>query len=867
MEGIPMKKTRKILSVLLVLIMIISIIPLSSITASAATSGTCGDNLTWAYNVSNRTLTISGTGAMYDYSTNNRPWEVYEDDIGTIIIDDNVTTIGDYAFYDCNYLVMVSISDSVTTIGGRAFARCESLSSISIGDGVTTIGDAAFSCCIAFTRITLPNGLITIGRDAFAFCKNLISVDIPNSVATIGDYAFSYCINLAVLTIGYGVTIIGDYAFDYCSSLKNVYYIGAEEDWNEILIGTGNEYLTGATIELAGFSGPCGENLTWEFDKLTGTLTISGTGAMDDFSSYSRPWFSYEDSIKTIIIGNGVTTIGKYSFEYCQCLTDVYYDGSDEGWDDIFIGANNKYLNSATIHFASFSGACGDDLTWSYNTATYTLTISGTGAMYDYSTNDIPWRKHKDNVKTIVIGDGVTAIDEGAFGKCWNLTNISVDSNNQYYSNDDYGVLFNKEKTILIQYPVGDTRTFYTIPDSVTVIGYGAFGGCYCLTSIIIDENLIEIDDEAFFGCYSLTNITIPDGVTTIGKNVFWECDSLTSVTIPDSVTTMGGGTFFDCDSLISVTIGDDVTIIGECAFMECDSLTRFTIGDSVTTIGEYAFMNCDSLTSVTFGDSVTTVSMEAFIGCDSLTSVIIPNSVKVIDTAAFYSCPNIMHVYYNGTKEEWGKIVVGEGNEDLLNANIHFIYCEHNHGHTYEDNYIPATCTQPGSKDIVTHCDACDTDIERETIVIEALGHAYDSVLTAPTCEDKGYTTYTCSKCDDSYVENYIDELGHTPASAVEENYAAPTCTEKGSKDVVVYCSVCKEEISRETIAIDATGHVDNDGDGYCDEDNEPLTPIVECSCNCHKSGISKFFFNLILFFNKLFGSNKECACGIAHY
>ena len=181
---------------------------------------------------------------------------------------------------------------------------------------------------------------------------------------------------------------------------------------------------------------------------------------------------------------------------------------------------------------------------------------------------------------------------------------------------------------------------------------------------------------------------------------------------------------------------------------------------------------------------------------------------------------------------------------------------------HAYTSKITTApTCTETGVKTFI--CSVCG---DKYTESINATGHSYSAVVTAPTCTEQGFTTYTC-ECGDAYVVDYVNALGHTLANAVEENYVAPTCTESGSKDIVVYCSVCEEEIKRETETLDATGHADNDGDGYCDADDELLDPTVECECNCHKSGITKFFFKFILFFQRLFGLNKTCACGVAHY
>ena len=278
----------------------------------------------------------------------------------------------------------------------------------------------------------------------------------------------------------------------------------------------------------------------------------------------------------------------------------------------------------------AYSGKCGDNLTWSLDTDTGLLTISGTGYMYNWNYyGDVPWFSNRSSVKTVVIPDSVTSIGRWAFGycesltsvtipdsvtsigdeafnNCTRLTSITVKEGNPKYSSDEYGVLFNKDKTLLIQYPIGNKRTSYTIPDSVTSIG-----------------------DWAFAQCTGLTSVTIGNSVTSIGEAAFWLCTSLTSVTIPNSVTSIGSSAFSMCVSLTSVTIPDSVTSIGNGAFYFCTSLTRVTIPDSVTSIGDNAFISCTSLTDV----------------------------------------------YYTGSKEDWNKISIGLYNGCLTNATIHYNY------------------------------------------------------------------------------------------------------------------------------------------------------------------------------------------------
>ena len=239
-------------------------------------------------------------------------------------------------------------------------------------------------------------------------------------------------------------------------------------------------------------------------------------------------------------------------------------------------------------------GAKGSNLTWTLDSEGV-LTISGSGDMHGYGSSDAPWYGSRSRVKSAVIAEGVTSIGEsafencrsltsvtipnsvtsiggGAFAWCTSLTGIWVTEGNSHYSSDASGVLFSKDKTTLVQYP--GAFAAYAIPDSVTSIGAGAFGGCTSLTSVTIPDSVTSIGQHAFNGCRSLTSVTIPDGVTSIGAYAFSECSSLTSVTIPDSVTSIGGIAFGNCKSLTSVTIPDSVTSIGDGAFASCTSLT-----------------------------------------------------------------------------------------------------------------------------------------------------------------------------------------------------------------------------------------------------------------------------------------------------
>ena len=345
--------------------------------------------------------------------------------------------------------------------------------------------------------------------------------------------------------------------------------------------------------------------------------------------------------IPDTIEGYPVTSIGDYAFAWCYSIESITIPDSVTSIGERAFH-NCDSLTSVTI---------GDSVT----------SIGG----YAFSSCD--------SLTSITIPDSVTSIGYAAFSDCTSLTSITVDENNAYYSSDKYGVLFNKNKTELIQYPIGNDRTEYTIPASVTTIGNFAFECCDSLTSITIPDSVTSIGGHAFSSCNSLTSITIPDSVTSIGDSAFRYCDSLTSVTIGDSVTSIGAYAFCYCSNLTSITIPDSVTSIGRYAFSDCTSLTSITILDSVTSIGNHAFAFCDSLTSVTIGDSVTYIDDNAFYNCTSLTSITIPDSVTSIGRFAFYSCDGLTDVYYSGSEEEWNKINIGSNNSCLTNATIHF--------------------------------------------------------------------------------------------------------------------------------------------------------------------------------------------------
>ena len=312
-------------------------------------------------------------------------------------------------------------------------------------------------------------------------------------------------------------------------------------------------------------------------------------------------------------------------------------------------------LGLVDMAYAASSGTCGDKLTWSLSDDG-TLTISGTGDMYDYELlgTNTPWNSLRSQIKSVIIERGVTSIGDWAFSGCKELTSVTIPNS---VTTIGHGAFCFCDALTSVTIPDSVTTigewafcacealTGLTIPNSVTTIGHGAFDSCAALTSVTIPNTVTVIDEDLFSGCTSLRSVTIPNTVTAIGNYAFHGCRSLSSVVIPNSVTSIGDSAFEGCTSLTSVTIPDSVTAISNYAFRDSTSLTSVIIPSSVTSIGWDAFSRCSSLKSVNIPSSVTSIDGYAFSECTGLTSVTIPNSVTTISGGAFSGCTSLTSV------------------------------------------------------------------------------------------------------------------------------------------------------------------------------------------------------------------------------
>ena len=217
------------------------------------TSGTCGASLKWNYNTSSCVLTISGSGAMKKWSFSDaKPWETYKKKIKKVIINDGVTSIGDYAFNQHSGITHVTIPTSVKSIGISAFESCTALTELYIPDSVTYIGDGAFCACHCLKKITIP-ATAKVASDCIFLvngCSSLTEIAIPNTVKEIGFAAFGGCSSLKSIIVPKSIQVVYKQAFSGCEQLKDVYYAGSQSDWRGISVDNrGNEsFYCNATV-------------------------------------------------------------------------------------------------------------------------------------------------------------------------------------------------------------------------------------------------------------------------------------------------------------------------------------------------------------------------------------------------------------------------------------------------------------------------------------------------------------------------------------------------------------------------------------------------------------------------------------------
>lgn len=624
--------------------------------AGIETSGTCGPDARWTLNAAG-TLTVSGTGEMKGYATglnqtfndsNPPPWYDYKDNINKIIINRGITSIGDYAFYNCNNLIEVSLPDGLTDIGNYSFGNTQcKLRSIHIPSSVKDIGQYAFRsvtevyitdadawCHFSFgnwmgkspfanewnlylnnqplTEATIPSDITAIGGHLFDGCLSIRKVKINGTIESIGDYAFAGCVNLTDIELPNGLTNIGMAAFsgsgltkiNIPSSVKEVQtYAFSCENLREVYISDLEAW--------------CDISFSYDTNPLSNKANLYLNGQLvtelvipQSVSELKGNAFNGCASIKKVTINGNVQSIGSSAFSECINLEIVEIG---EGVKTISSGAFEDCVSLQTINMPN------------------TLTDIQSSAF-----------RNCKALPSIDIPADVTEIGEQAFRECSSLTNINVSAYNNTFSSDD-GVLYDKDKTELLVCPVGKTGT-YKIVDGVTTIHDNA---CYYgnIKNIIIPNTVEVIENYAFGYCINMTDLDIPASVTSIGDSAFYHCINLTSLSLHNGLREIGGFAFGYCINLKSVNIPDSVNKLGNRPFQNCDNITTIVLGNGITDIPYGAFEYCCSLENIEIRGAVTNIDSGAFRGCSSLKRFDIPSGVTEIKSNVFQECKNLTNI------------------------------------------------------------------------------------------------------------------------------------------------------------------------------------------------------------------------------
>lgn len=517
------------------------------------------------------------------------------------------------------------------------------------GTEITEVGNDAFKGNVNLYKADFSGTSIkTIGTNAFAGCTGLIEVILPESVTSVGANAFEY--ENSALTIITDSEAVMDYIFGNDTNITFVPYTPGRTYYHELTI----------KAQLGGYikTGKSG------IYKAGVTIPISAVA----YNGYTFVGWKMTDG--TLVLPEGVTDTSRataYTMPNSEAVLTAVFEKSNRPDWVIKDGVVLEFNLYGEMDIPEKFGQDGEDTT----PLVPTTRISSSVLYYGGAPTKV------------IIPSTIETIETAAFCSymCFDLKEFEVSEDNPYFSSED-GVLFNKDKTVLIQYPQAKEETSYIIPETVQEITPYAFYGCSNLKNITISSKITKISEYAFCECSKLSQVTINGNITEIGSHAFEYCTSLNEFTIPDTVTTIGTWAFFK-SGLIEITIPEGITEIGYYAFSSCTALesitveesnlnyqsmdgvlynkagtilvaypaqknnSEFTILDSVETISDGAFYLCRYLKSITYGTGLKIIGSSAFQYCSALSDICYPEecNLETIGNSAFEYCDSLIHV------------------------------------------------------------------------------------------------------------------------------------------------------------------------------------------------------------------------------
>ena len=506
----------------------------------------------------------------------------------TYTVPATVTNFTTSAFENCTALAQINLPNSLTDMANRTFYGCTSLTEVTLPDGVTRLMGFNFTDCSALEKVTLPEGITYIGSGAFKNCSVLTELTVwAITPPTLESDAFTGVGSSLVVK----VPAEGLPAYQAADIWKNFTLQGNGQA--PFVVGNLKYRVTSQnenTVEVMGYQTAPTDALTIPatvtYNEVTYTVTgikeqvfancsaLTSVSLPDGLTSIGNSAFSNCTSLTGITIPSTVTSIGEAAFRYSGLRTASIGSGVTTIGNNTFDIGNNTFDNCTSLTEITLPErltTIGDEAFFnctSLTGITIPNTVTSIGiAAFRYSglttasigngVTTIGEEAFKDcsALATVSIGSGLTTIGNNAFYACWALTQFNVDEANTAYCSDG-GVLFNKDKTTLLQYPAGKTETTYAVPASVTSIAKYAFAGSNALTEVTLPEGLTDIAEYAFAWCRNLTKISLPESLDNIGKLAFVECSALTELTVlATTPPTLGTDVFLNVSRDIPVYV------------------------------------------------------------------------------------------------------------------------------------------------------------------------------------------------------------------------------------------------------------------------------------------------------------------------
>lgn len=611
------------------------------------------------------------TGSFYDWEKGEQQELVIPSRIGGF----PVTKVGSYAFSGRQYEV-VTIPNSVNEIGNGAFSSNSTLKSITLPAGLTSIASSMFSNCSKLTNVKVGEQVTSIQEDAFYNCISLKEIRLPNKVRIIHDGAFSRCYKLKEVTMGSKLTRIGQRAFNMNYDLKKVSFPKSLKKIDDSAFESCTDL---ASISFKNPETKLGKRVFQGCKSLATATLPSKIKNVPENTFYNCQKLTKVKFPKTVSI------IKKKAFKKCYALKSVeltektYAIGdqvfADSGLRKIMLNDNLQFIGNGAFQ----------------NTDLKKLTLHN---KVTYIGNRVVADCRK--LKKISVPASVKGINPGAFNNCISLRAINVAAGNKKYSSQA-GVLFNKDKTKLIQYPLHKTSVSFVTPSTLRNIRSNAFAENAYLKSVTITAR--TIGDHAFASMNKLESVTIQNGAVKIGDSAFKDNIKMKKLVLPDSIQKIGAEAFVN-SSVRIIHIPSSLKSLGYDAFMDCHKIASFeggqgyyykvkdgvlynknmtklikypsrkkeksfSVPNSIKSVSSYAFDRTSNLVKLEFGSRLTNIGYHAVYKAKRLKSVTFKTKKLGYSSAPISDCNRLAVIV--GPSDSVMQGIAGDANATLI--------------------------------------------------------------------------------------------------------------------------------------------------------------------------------------------------------